>query len=179
MNENFFDLAAKRQSCRNFDPSRPVENTLLRKIIETARLAPSACNSQPWHFTVVNSPDRSPAVAKSLQSMNMNRFTSQCPAFIIINEERAKLAAIVGGRFKNQHYAGFDIGLAAAHICLSASELGLSTCILGWFEADELKKAAEIKPDRTISLVIAIGYSADDTIRLKVRKPLDEIATFL
>ncbi len=175
----FIELAAKRESCRNFDATRSVEPESLQKIIEIARLTPSACNSQPWHFTVVNSPELSGAVAKCLQSMNMNSFASNCPAFIIVNEEQANLSATVGGKVKNQHYAGYDIGLAVAHICFAASDLGLSTCIIGWFDEPSLKKLTGIASKRKISLVVAVGYATSDKIRNKVRKPVEEIATFL
>lgn len=175
----FFELAAKRESCRNYDPARPVEDEKLRQMIETTHLAPSACNSQPWHFTVVNSPDLAAAVAKCLQGMNMNSFASNCPAFIIINEEKATLSAAVGGKIKQQHYAGYDIGLAAAHICFAAIELGLSTCIIGWFDDGGLKKLTGIPAKRKVSLVIAVGYAATENLRRKIRKPIEEIATFL
>jgi nitroreductase len=177
--DDFFELAAKRESCRNYSTDRPVEAEKLQKMVATARLAPSACNSQPWHFTIVHSAERAAAVARTLQSMNLNRFASLCPAFIVINEEKANLLSTVGNVVKSQHYAGFDIGLATAHLCFAATELGLSTCIIGWFDADALKKAARIPADRTISLVLAVGYAQDDKIRAKVRKPLDEIMTII
>ena len=73
--KDFFDLIARRESCRNYDPNKKVETEKLVKCIEAARLAPSACNSQPWSFVVVNSPSVSPQVAKCVQGMGMNRFT--------------------------------------------------------------------------------------------------------
>ena len=175
----FFELAAKRESCRSFDRTRPVEAEKLRQIIETARLAPSACNSQPWHFTVINSLDLAAKVAKCLQGMNMNSFASNCPAFIIVNEEKATLSAQVGGKIKQQHYAGYDIGLATAHVCFAATELGLSTCIIGWFDDGGLKKLTGIPAKRKVSLVIAVGYAASENLRRKIRKPIEEIATFI
>jgi nitroreductase len=177
--DSFFDFAARRESCRNFIIDRPVEVEKLQMMVATAQMSPSACNSQPWHFTVVHSADRAAAVARCLQGMNMNRFTSQCPAFIIINEEKANLLSAVGNLVKSQHYAGFDIGLATAHLCFAALEHGLSTCIIGWFDADALKKETNIPADRTVSLVLAVGYAQDTKIRTKIRKPLDEIATFI
>lgn len=175
----FSELAAQRESCRSFERTRPVEDEKLRQIIEIACLAPSACNSQPWHFTVVNSPDLAASIAKCLQGMNMNSFASNCPAFIIVNEEKATLSAAVGGKIKQQHYAGYDIGLATAHICFAATELGLSTCIIGWFDDGGLKKLTGIPAKQKISLVIAVGYAATENLRKKIRKPIDEIATFL
>ena len=130
--DGFFELIAKRESCRNYS-EKEVEREKLERCIEAARLAPSACNSQPWSFTVVNSPELAPQVPSCLQEMGMNKFTDKCPAFIIIAEEKATLSARLGGKVKDQKYAPIDIGLATAQLCLAATQQGLSTCIMGWF----------------------------------------------
>lgn len=176
--ENFFELSAKRESCRNF-AEKPVETTLLRRCVEAARLAPSACNSQPWSFTVVNNMELSPKVAKALQELGMNKFTDKCPAFIVITEERANLTARVGGKVKSQEYASVDIGIATAHLVLAAAELGLSTCIIGMFNESKLKELLAIPKAKRIRLAVAIGYAANDKLREKNRKKLEDIAQFL
>ena len=177
--ERFTDYVQSRESCRQYDSSRPVEHEKLLRMVENARLAPSACNSQPWHFTVINGGELARETAKCLQDMGMNKFTDACPAFIIINEEKAKLSAIVGGRMKGQHYAGYDVGLAVAHLCFSALEEGLSTCIIGWFNEEKLKAVAGIGKDKKISLVLSVGYAVPGALRPKKRKELSEIVTFL
>ena len=138
--KDFFDLIARRESCRNYDPNKKVETEKLVKCIEAARLAPSACNSQPWSFVVVNSPSVSPQVAKCVQGMGMNRFTDNCPAFLIVVEEKATLTAKISGAFKDQQFAQIDIGLATSQICLAAVDQGLSTCIMGWLDEKKLKE---------------------------------------
>lgn len=173
----FWEAAHNRQSCRCFSERRPDKEALIR-CIETARLAPSACNSQPWSFAVVNSETLSPTVAKCTQSMGMNAFTSGCPSFIVVCEEPANLSAKLGGMVKKQTYAPMDIGLATAHICFAAQEQGLSTCILGWFNEKALKKVLELPHGTRIRLVIAVGYAADDRCRLKKRKPLEDILRY-
>lgn len=100
--DNFFDLIARRESCRNYDPQKRVETEKLIKCIEAARIAPSACNSQPWSFVVVNSPEVSPKVAKCVQGMGMNRFTDACPSFIVVIEEKANMTAKLGGALDMQ-----------------------------------------------------------------------------
>ena len=174
----FFDLALKRQSCRKYNPALRPEKEKLLACVETARLSASACNSQPWHFTVVNDPDVSPKVAKCTQNMGINKYTDDCPAFIIISEVTAVLSALIGSVIKSQHYAQIDIGIAATHLCFSAQEQGLSTCILGWFDEKKLSKFLNLPGDR-IRLVIAIGYSKNDQLRSKVRKPLAEIMDYI
>lgn len=75
---SFFDLIEKRESCRNF-ASAPVEKEKLEMCVKAARLSPSACNSQPWSFVVVESPDLSPKVAACLQEMGMKQVCLQLP----------------------------------------------------------------------------------------------------
>lgn len=175
---NFFDLINRRESCRNFS-DRPVEKEKLIKCIEAARLAPSACNSQPWSFKAVNNKEMAAKLAPCLQDLGMNKFTDKCPAFIVITEEKATLSAKFGGILKSQHFAQMDIGIAATHICLAATELGLSTCILGWFKEDKIKSELNIPNTKRIRLVIAIGYAATQDIRDKKRKSFEEIAEFI
>ena len=127
--EKFFELIEKRESCRSFD-SRPVDKALLCRMIEAARLSPSACNSQPWHFTVFTG-EKKEELARCTQRLGMNKFSSDAPALIVVSEEKATLAATIAGAVKDQEFAQIDIGLATAHLCLAATALGLSTCILG------------------------------------------------
>ncbi len=174
---NFFEVIEKRESCRNFD-TRPVEKELLTRMIETARLAPSACNSQPWHFTVVTG-EKATEVARCTQEMGMNKFTSDAPALIVVTEEKAKLSAAIAGKVKDQQYAPIDIGIATAHLCLAATALGLSTCILGWFSEEKIKKLLGKSTGSRIRLVIAVGYAKSDALRPKKRKEMSEILSFI
>lgn len=176
--KDFFELVNKRQSCRSYC-DKPVEKEKLIKCIEAARIAPSACNSQPWHFVVVNNKELSPKVAECLQDKVMNKFTSECPAFIVVVEESGNLTSRAGALIKQQDYRSVDIGIATEHICLAATKQDLGTCILGWFNEKELKKLLNIAKLKRIKLVVAIGYPKDDNIRNKVRKPINEISTFI
>lgn len=170
-------MANARESCRSYS-DRPVEREKLEYMINTARLAPSACNSQPWHFTAVTGKTAQTA-SKYLQSMGINKFTESCPAFIIINEEKANLSANLGGKLSDQHYAACDIGIAAAHLCYAALDVGLSTCIMGMFDEDKLKCILSIAPGKRIRLTLAVGYASGGELRPKKRKALNEIATFI
>lgn len=97
--KSFLDLVDTRYSCRDYDPDRPVEHEKLVQCIEAARLAPSACNSQPWHFTVIEERDKILEVAKCLQDSGMNKFTDNAGALIVINEEYAKLKALIAEKW--------------------------------------------------------------------------------
>jgi len=176
--EEFFDLINKRESCRKY-LDKPVEKEKLIKCIEAARIAPSACNSQPWHFVVVNNKEVSSKVAMCLQDKVMNKFTSECQSFIIVVQERGNLTSRAGSLMKQQDYRSVDIGIATQHICLSATQQNLGTCILGWFNEKELKKLLNIDKLKRIRLVVAIGYPETNAIRKKIRKSINEISTFI
>lgn len=170
---SFFELINKRESCRDYS-NKKVDKELLVKCIDAARLTPSACNSQPWSFVVVNSEEKSPLVAQCTQSAGLNKFTDNVPAFIVICEEEAKL---IGGI--SQKYAGGDVGAATLNICYAATELGLSTCIMGSVDREKLKEILGLPESKNIRLVLAVGYASSDKVRNKVRRPIDEIMTYI
>lgn len=140
--EPFLELAARRQSDRRFDADRPVEPEKIARIVEAARLAPSACNSQPWHFVVVDDPDTKNRVADAAASrvLGMNHFTKQAPVHLLIVEESGNLTSTFGGWVKSKHFPHIDIGIAAAHIALAAADEGLGSCIVGWFDEAAVRK---------------------------------------
>ena len=173
----FSELCQKRESCRSFC-DKAVEREKLDSILASVRIAPSACNSQPWHFTVATV-ESAKKIAACTHELGMNKFTDDCPVLIVINEEEATLSARLGGAVKKQQYAEMDIGIAAATIAYAATDLGLSTCILGWFNEQQIKQTIGISEDKRVRLIIALGYAASDTLRDKKRKELDEIVTFM
>lgn len=175
----FYELVQNRQSTRAFDIERSVDREIITRILEAARLSPSACNAQPWHFIVVDEPDLKNEVADATASriLNMNHFTKQAPVHIIVVEEKVNLSSSFGGLVKNKQFSFLDIGIAAAHICLAAQAEGLGSCILGWFAEDKVKKLLSIPDNRRVVLDIVIGYPAQD-LRVKKRKPMNEIASF-
>ena len=165
---NFFEIAQARQSCRSYDESRPVEPEKLDAVLEAARLAPSACNAQPYHFTVCRGQAAKEA-AKACQSLGMNKFASQAPVLIIVSEQPYSKSAAMGARVKNNDYRSIDIGIATAYLTAEATAQGLSSCILGWI--DDAKLRAVTGLDAPARLVITLGYAAgEDALRPKTRK---------
>lgn len=175
--KDFFDLIASRESCRNFSDKKVDRQTLI-SLIEAARISPSACNSQPWSF-YVSCGEKAKEVAECVQYLGANKFTSNCPAFTVVVEENAVLYERILQLFKNDEFSSIDIGIAVAHYCLAATDLGLSTCIMGWLNQVKLKKVLNIPAKKRIRLVIATGYAATDTLRKKTRKDLDSIMHFV
>lgn len=170
---NFFELIEKRESCRNYTVE-PIEKEKLIECIQAARLAPSACNGQPWQFYLITNSDIKSKLVKLTQASSKN-----ASAFIVVLEEKPKLQTKIVNNLKNQEYTQVDIGIAASHICLAATELGLSTCMLGWFNEDKIKKLLNMKCSDRIRLVISVGYSTKKEPSKKTRKSLNKILTII
>ena len=174
---DFSDLVRSRQSVRRYS-ARPVEKDKLEKCLEAARLAPSASNSQPWTFIVVDDPVLKDRVARSTWDgvVSFNRFTLEAPVFMVIVLEKPKIITQIGARIKKREFPLIDIGIAAEHLCLQATELGLGTCMLGWFNEKTVKKLLSIPDNKSVGLIISLGYPPEDyTQKNKIRKGLQEI----
>lgn len=174
---NFTEIAKTRQSCRSFDPHRPVETEKLMQILESARLAPSACNAQPYHITLLTG-DLAKKVEKETQGMGMNRFATDAPAVFVLSEMPYNKTAAVGAKAKHNDYRSIDIGTLSAYITLEATAQGLSTCILGWFDDEKIRSLCGLSAP--VRLVIPVGYAAEgDPLREKKRKPMEELVSFM
>ncbi|MDO9510742.1 MAG: nitroreductase family protein [Bacteroidales bacterium] len=176
---SFIELAKKRQSERNF-MNFPVEKEKIERCLDAARIAPSASNSQPWTFVVINEPELREKVARETYSslMAFNKFVHQAGAIIVIVMEKPSLITQIGGKIKNKEFSLIDIGIAAEHFCLQATEEGLGTCMLGWFNEEPIKSVLKIPRRKTIGLLIALGYSANQKLKEKKRKDMDEFRKY-
>lgn len=173
---NFMEIAKVRQSCRSYDETRPVEPEKLDAILEAARLAPSACNGQPYHITVCQG-NAAKEAAKATMGMGMNKFTAQAPVMLIISEAPYVKSAALGAKVKGNDYRSMDIGIAAAYLTAEATAQGLGTCILGWLDDEKLRKICNL--DMPVRLAISLGYPKADRLREKKRKDVTELVTFL
>jgi nitroreductase len=176
INMSFLDLANKRYSVRNYKDT-PVPREKINRCLEAARLAPSACNSQPWKFIIVDDPKLRYKLAKAAfeDIPDFNSFALKAPVLILIVSEREKMSAKIGGVVKRKNFSQIDIGIAAEHFCLQAAEEGLGTCMLGWFNEKKVKKMLSIPRTKRIELIISTGFSADENIPRKKRKTIDKI----
>jgi len=177
---DFQELIKLRQSVRRYQ-NKPVEREKNEKLIEAVHLAPSACNSQPWKLIIVDEPELKNQVAKATfnKAISFNKFATEAPVIAVLVMEKAKLIAQIGGGIKNKEYPQYDIGIAAAHFCLQSAELGLGTCMIGWFDEKKIQQLLNIPGKRKIGLLITLGYPPEDySLRKKIRKPTDEICGF-
>lgn len=173
---DFLTIANNRQSCRSYDETKPVEQEKLDAILEAVRLAPSACNGQPYHLTVCRG-ETAKEVAKATMGMGMNKFASQAPVMIVISEMPYVKSAALGSKLKGNDYRSIDIGIAAAYLTAEATAQGLSTCILGWLDDKKIRTLCDL--EYPVRLVICLGYAKeDDKLRAKKRKNFDTLISF-
>ena len=177
MEQKFLELVNNRQSCRDFN-DLPLERETLEKIVELGRLAPSACNSQPWKMYVVLEKEIRKKVAKTTQDCLMNKFVDKAQAFIVLAETGATLKERIVAKFTNKHFVKYDIGELIAYLTLGAESLGVSSCIIGWVNEKNLKTVLSIPEDESVSIVIALGYS-DIEKRPKARKDKEKVIKFI
>jgi nitroreductase len=172
---NFTEIAENRQSCRSYDPTRAVEQEKLDAVLAAARLAPSACNGQPYHITVCKG-EAARAAAKATQGMGMNKFATDAPVLLVISEKPYVATAALGAKVKKNDYRSIDIGILAAYLTAQAAAVGLGSCILGWLDDGKLRELCHL--DAPVRLVITLGYAKEgDPLRPKKRKALDELVS--
>ena len=174
---NFLEIANNRQSCRSYDENRTVEQEKLDAVLEAARLAPSACNGQPYHITVCRG-ETAKEVALLTRGMGgMNKFAAQAPVLLVLSEMPYVKSAALGAKVKSNDYRSMDIGIACAYLTAEATAQGLSTCILGWFDDEKVRKLCDI--EHPVRLVITLGYAKEgDPLRKKVRKDINNLVSY-
>ncbi len=174
---NFREIAEQRQSCRAYNSDQMVESEKLNAVLESARLAPSACNGQPYHITVCTG-ETAKKVAKSTQGMGLNKFAPEAPVLLVISEKPYVKTAAIGAKMKKNDYRSMDIGILSAYITAEATAQGLGTCILGWLDDEKIRKICNL--DGTVRLVITLGYAKDgDKLRTKKRKDITDLVSFI
>ena len=176
--KKILELITSRQSDRKYS-DQPVEKEKLNRIIEAGRMAPSACNAQPWKFIVATDPELIGKIAEaaSAKLLGMNSFVAQAPAILVVVREKPNMSSKVGATIKNKDYSLIDIGIASENICLQAKAEGLGSCMIGWFDERMVRKILSIPRSKRVELLITIGYSLSEQ-RGKKRKPAEVTVSF-
>ncbi len=174
---SFLELAQARQSDRSFEPGRTIDSDVLNRIVEAGRLAPSACNGQPWHFTVITDSELLPQVGKATSSLGINRFVKDSSALILITHEPTNITSRFGCGIKDKDFPMMDLGIASAYITLAAEDEGVGSCILGWFDEKKIKQLVGIPEKKRLMLIVALGYAAKPK-RKKIRKEWNKVVSF-
>ena len=174
------DLIKQRKSIRDF-LDRPVEREKIMMCLEAARLAPSACNSQPWKFIVVDDKSLKDKLCRAAFSgiYSINSFCQKAPVLVVVVSEKSRFLARIGGMFRGTKYYLIDIGIAGEHFVLQAEDLGLGTCWIGWFNERAVKSILNIPQHKKIDMLIALGYYDREKLPPEHgREPMDKIASF-
>ena len=181
-NQHVMDVIAGRTSCRAY-AATAVREADVRQILAAARLAPSACNQQPWRFAVVRDPETRRRVVEQgfLPGIRMD-WALEAPVLVVIGMETSFLTHKLGAAVSGVKYPWVDIGIAGEHLVLAAAELGLGTCWIGWIRSGALRRAGgwprSVKP----AAVITVGHPQDGTLGplpSSRRKPLESLVRWL
>lgn len=165
-NNTFSDLVSQRYSCREYLPTS-VDREVMAQVLETARLAPSACNRQPWRFVVVDEPELLAAVKRCYD----RAWLESAPAVIVacgVHDE-------AWHRADGKDHTDVDLSIAIEHICLAATSMGLGTCWICNFEVAQLAEALNIPAGIEPIAIIPIGYPATSQVPEKKRKNMEEV----
>lgn len=176
----FFELVRMRESVRKYSP-RPIPPEVITKCLEAAKLAPSACNSQPWFFIVVDDKKAKDELADRAFSgiYSINSFAKEAQVLVVVITEKNKYAVRMGGYLRSTQYSLIDVGIACEHFVLQATELGVGTCWLGWFNEKAAKKFLKIPREAKVDIIISMGYPMEENPKEKIRKSLDKIRRFI
>ena len=175
----FLELAQKRRSCRKYS-DKPIPREIIERCVEAARFAPSACNSQPWKFIVIDTPEIKEKVANKAFSgiFKMNAFAKKAPVLVLIVRNKSKYASMLGGALRGVQFSLVDLGIVGEHFVLQAAEEGLGTCWLGWFDEKAVKKEMGIPKSKKIDAIISLGYPLEPAGPERGRRSLPDIMEY-
>jgi nitroreductase len=177
-NSKVFDVIKERSSVRSYS-DKPIEADKLDLILESARLAPSASNSQPWHFYVVKNKEKIKELAGKMplnSQVVINSFISEAPVVMVATGGPADLLHKVLSFVVNKKWYYLDVAIALEHMVLTAWDLGIGSCWVGWFDENRVKKLIGIPKDQEIVAMLTLGYPSDSWIvHEKHRKAFKEV----
>ena len=174
------DIITRRRSIRDFLDT-PIEKEKIMLCLEAARLAPSASNSQPWKFIVVDDKALKNRLCDAAFGglFWFNDFCKTAPVIIVLIAEHSRFITRIGGLIKDIQYNLVDIGIAGEHFVLQAEELGLGTCWIGWFNENGVKSTLAIPDNKRVAMLIATGYyKQSEPGKKQEREPVEKIVSF-
>ena len=171
-------VISQRRSIRKYQ-NKPVEREKINACLEAARLAPSACNSQPWHFVVFDDPQIKDAFCKEAFSgvYAITKWASAAPVIIAVVSDAGNFTARIGNFFRRTEFYLVDQGISCEHLVLRAQDLGLGTCWIGWLNGDKVAKFLHLPKGKKVEHLIALGYPAEDPAP-RPRQKLEDIASY-
>lgn len=167
-------LIHSRESIRNYDPERSVDRKIIEKILQAGRIAPSACNLQPWKFMVISSP----GMLEKIRQCYAREWFHHAP-HVMVMKGRKDTSWV-------RSYDGYnsietDLAIAMTHILLAAENEGVGTCWIAAFNPAVLRQVLALEPDEVVFGITPLGYPKEGFQKKgkKLRKPLAEVAEFI
>lgn len=166
----FIDICRTREAVRSYK-SLPVETEKIERIVEAVRLAPSACNFQPWKFFILKSEE---AMKQAASFYDRDWFKTAPMAIVCCIDHSQEWVRPADAK----KHGIIDIAIAAEHICLAAAEVGLGTCWVCNFDVAKCSEVLGLGSELEPAVLIPMGYPSTETPREKSRKPVEDIIEF-
>ena len=155
---DFIKLVENRYSCRAYKPD-PVPEEHLKLMLEAARLAPSACNKQPWRFAVITSKEkRTELFEHGLLSGISAKWISEAPVIIVMGIKRSFITHCLAPKVSKIDYPLIDAGIAGEHLVLQATQQKLGTCWIGWIRPKKIRRIVEWPRSILPIALITVGW---------------------
>lgn len=168
---NTLDIIKKRYSVRKYE-NRPVEKEKVEAIIEAAHCAPTAANMQPQRVLVVQDP-------KNLEKFSAGANTYNAPLVMLVCSDKNDVWT---RPFDGKTMVDIDASIITDHMMLTATDLGLGSCWITYFDPDAIRKAFDIPANLVPVNILAIGYAADKVLspnrHSSTRKPINQTVSF-
>lgn len=151
-----------RRSVRKYE-DRPVEREKIDACLQAALLAPSACNSQPWHYIVIDDPNVKKAFCQEVFTgvYAMSKWAEKAPVLVAVVSDRGNFTSRIGNFFRRTEFYLVDQGISGEHFVLRAHDLGLGTCWIGWLNSNKAEKFFKLPKGKKIEHLISVGYPAE------------------
>ena len=156
--DQLLDLMRRRASCRKY-LEKSVEEDKIINCLEAARLAPSACNKQPWRFKIIDDSATLKEICRDalLPGIPMP-WLQKAPVIVVLCAETNIVTHTLAPMLSKVKYHLVDVGIAGEHFVLAAEAQGLGTCWIGWFKEKKVRKIAGIPRNLQILSLISLGY---------------------
>ena len=177
--ESFIELVKQRCSCRAYDP-KPVPREHLERMLEAARLAPSACNKQPWRFAVVeDEKTRMRLIEEAFLAGIPMKWAVNAGVIIALGMKKSAITHRIAPKISGVDYPLLDLGIAGEHLVLQAEELGLGTCWIGWIRPKEVQRIVGWPRDIEPVSLITVGWPSAGARRSRSRMPADDFVKWI
>ncbi len=171
---SYFELIKARESIRDYNPGRKVEKSILLKIADAGRIAPSAANKQPWKFLIVSSD----GMLQKVRQCYHQQWYKNAPHILVVVGDKKKSWV---RQEDNYNFIETDLAIAMDHMILAAEAEGIGTCWISAFDNKILREALELTDNEVVYSITPLGYQNEGYQKKgeKIRKPLDEVVMFI